>query len=47
MTIKILVGIVLIAVVNHGAVVTGEDQNGVVGYVEAIQCVHDFTDSPV
>ena len=47
MTIEILVGIVLIAVVNHGTVVAGKDQDSVVRYVEAVQCVHDFTDSPV
>ena len=47
MTIEILVGIVLIAVVDNRTVIAGKDQDGVVCDVEAVQCVHDFTYGPV
>ena len=40
-------GLVLITIINDGTVVAGKDQNGIVGDVEAIQRVHNFTDGPV
>ena len=47
MSVEKFVSLVLIAVVDNRTVIAGKDQDSVVCDVEAIQCVHDFTDSPV
>ena len=43
----IINGIPRIGWIDDGTVVAGKDQNGIVGDVEAIQRVHNFTDGPV
>ena len=40
-------GLVLVAVVDDGAVVATEDEDGVVGKLEAVEGVHDFAYGPV
>jgi hypothetical protein len=47
MAVQQFAGLVLIAVVDDGAVVATEDEDGVVGQVQAVQCVHDLSDGPV
>ena len=47
MPVEKFVSLVLIAVVDNRTVIAGKDQDGVVCDVEAVQCVHDFTDGPV
>ena len=47
MSVEEFEGLVLIAVVDDGAIVAGEYQDGVVRQLEAVEGVHDLSDGPV
>ena len=47
MSVETFKGLVLVAVVDDGAIVAGEYQDGVVRQLEAVEGVHDLSDGPV
>ena len=47
MSVEAFKGLVLVAVVDDGAIVAGEYQDGVVRQLEAVEGVHDLSDGPV